>query len=159
MKTLFSTFLVIVALVSCNCQKATTEKSNLTSKETMKNSQETPVLEYEATSRGFFQKISIQNNKAIVISGRDTKPVAFDISNEDLNQLTELFNKVDKEGLKDLKDPTQKRFYDGAPIAKFRIIEGNTTYETVDFDGGFPPTEIKELVEKVIEVSQKKIEK
>lgn len=157
MKTLFSIFLVLVALVSCNCQKATTEKSSLVNKETMKQSQESPVLEYEAMSRGFYQKISIQNNKAIVTSGRNSKPIAFDISSEDLAKLTELYADVDKEGLKDLKDPTQKRFYDGAPIAKFRVIEGDTTYETVDFDGGFPPAEIKEIVEKVIEVSQKKI--
>lgn len=156
MKTLFSTFLVIVALVSCNCQKATTEKSNLTSTETMKQSQETPVLEYEAMSRGYFKKITISGNVATVISVLDGKPETKTISNEDLAELKTLFEKVDKEGLKDLKDPTQKRFYDGAPIAKFRVIEGENVYETVDFDGGIPPTEIKEIVEKVIEISQKK---
>jgi hypothetical protein len=157
MKTLFSTFLIIAVLVSCNCQKAATNKSNLKANEAMKQTQEMPVLEYEAMSRGFYQKISIENNKVIVTSGRDSKPIGFDISEDDLNQLVELYDKVDKEGLKDLKDPTQKRFYDGAPIAKFRIIEGDVTYETTDFDGGFPPAEIKEIVEKVIQVSQKKI--
>ena len=157
MKALLYTFLAVVALVSCNCQKATTEKSSLATTENMKLTQEMPVLEYEAMSRGFFQKITIENNKAIVTSGRDSKPIAFDISNEDLVILAKLYAEVDKEGLKDLKDPTQKRFYDGAPIAHFKIVDGDKTYQTVDFDGGFPPEEIKEIVEKVIEVSQKKV--
>lgn len=157
MKTLFYIFIAIVALVSCNCQKATTEKSNLATTETMKQTQEMPILEYEAMSRGFYQKIRIENNKAILTSGRDTKSIAFDISNEDLLKLQELYLKVDKQGLKDLKDPTQKRFYDGAPIANFKIIDGEKTYQTVDFDGGFPPSEIKEIVEKVIEVTQKQV--
>ena len=157
MKTLFSTLLLLVAMVSCNCQKATTSQSNLVSDETMKQTQEIPVLEYEAMSRGFYQKITIENNRAIVTSGRGTKPVAFDISSEDLTILAEFYSKVDKEGLKDLKAPSEKRFYDGAAIAHFRIIEGEKSYQSSDFDGGFPPAEIKEIVEKVIEISEKKI--
>lgn len=157
MKTILYTFLAIVALVSCNCQKATTTSSNLTASETMKLAQEMPILEYEAMSRGFYQKIRIENNKAILTSGINTKPIGFDISDEDLSKLATLYAKVDKEGLKNLKDPTQKRFYDGAPIANFKIIDGEKTYQTVDFDGGFPPAEIKEIVEKVIEVTQKQV--
>ena len=157
MKTIFSTFLIIAVLVSCNCQKATTSPSNLAANETMKQTQEMPILEYEAMSRGFYQKITITNGKAILNSGRNSKPIAFDISNEDLVKLAELYSKVNKNGLKDLKDPTQKRFYDGAPIANFKIVDGEKTYQTVDFDGGFPPAEIKEIVEKVIEVTQKEV--
>ncbi|MDK2771345.1 MAG: hypothetical protein KYX68_03820, partial [Flavobacterium sp.] len=65
-------------------------------------------------------------------------------------------SKVDKEGLQNLKAPTEKRFYDGAAIAHFRVIEGDKTYESCAFDGGFPPAEIKEIVDKIIEVSEKK---
>ncbi len=157
MKVLFYTFLAIVMLVSCNCQKATTEKSNLTETTYMKQVQEMPVLEYEALSRGYYHKIIIEKNKAIVTSGRNSKPIAFDISDEDLAKLNELFSKVDKKGLKDLKDPTQKRFYDGAPIAHFKVIDGDEIYQSCEFDGGFPPAEIKEIVEKVIEVTQKEV--
>lgn len=156
MKTLFSTFLVLIAMVSCNCQKATTSQSNLISNEIMKQTQEIPVLEYEAMSRGFYQKITIEKNKAMVISGRGAKPIAFDITSEDLVNLAELYSKVDKEGLQNLKAPTEKRFYDGAAIAHFRVIEGDKTYESCAFDGGLPPAEIKEIVDKIIEVSEKK---
>lgn len=157
MKALFYTFLAVVALVSCNCQKATTENSNLATPETMKQTQEMPVLEYEEMTRGMYRKIVIQNNKAILSLGRDSKPIGFDISNEDLAILARLYSKVDKEGLKNLKDPTQKRFYDGAPIAHFKVVDGDKEYQTVDFDGGFPPEEIKEIVEKVIEVTEKEV--
>ena len=158
MKTLFYTFLGIVALVSCNCQKATTSQSNLVSNnQTMKQSQELPILEYEEMSRGIYRKIVIENNRAILTAGRNSKPIAFDISEEDFAILAKLYVAVNKEELKDLKDPTQKRFYDGAPIAHFKIVEGDKEYQTVDFDGGFPPAEIKEIVEKVIEVTQKEV--
>ena len=157
MKTLFYTFIGIVALESCNCQKVTTEKSNLVTTETMKQSQEAPVLEYEEMSRGIYRKIVIEKNRAVLTAGRDSKPIAFDISEEDFEILAKLYAAVNKEGLKDLKDPTQKRFYDGAPIAHFKIVEGDKEYQTVDFDGGFPPAEIKEIVEKVIEVTQKEV--
>lgn len=158
MNSLLSIFIALLTTASCSTQKATSNHSNRTVKEETKTQvQEMPILEYEAMSRGFYQKITIEKNKAIVTSGRNTKPIAFDISNDDMLALIELYKNVNKEGLKDLKDPTQKRFYDGAPIAHFKIIDGENTYQTVDFDGGFPPAEIKEIVEKVIEVTQKEV--
>lgn len=158
MNSLLSIFIALLTTASCSTQKAPSNQSNRTFKEETKiQVQEMPILEYEVMSRGFYQKITIEKNKAIVVSGRNTKPIAYDISNDDMLVLLELYKNVNKEGLKDLKDPTQKRFYDGAPIARFKIIDGENTYETVDFDGGFPPAEIKEIVEKVIEVTQKEV--
>jgi hypothetical protein len=44
--------------------------------------------------------------------------------------------------LKDLKIPTEKRFYDGAAIANLKIIYKGVN-ETPSFDHGSPPYEIK----------------
>lgn len=155
MKTILSTFLVIIALVSCNCQKPATE-SNIAESNKTKITQEMLILRYEALSRGFYRLIEIQNKQVSYTKNRDTKAEVFEISDEKWNELINLFSKLDKHGMKDLKDPSQARFYDGAPIANLSIIEGENTYKSVDFDGGNPPAEIKDLVNKIIEIAEQK---
>ena len=54
-----------------------------------------------------------------------------------------------------LKDPTQKRFYDGAAIANLKIRYKNKDYQTSDFDHGFPPVEIEKVVNKIVAMGQK----
>ena len=56
--------------------------------------------------------------------------------------------KLDFEKIPTLKAPTEKRFYDGAPITNLEVIKTNQSYKTTDFDGGFPPAYIEELVNK-----------
>jgi hypothetical protein len=53
------------------------------------------------------------------------------------------------DSLPKLKAPTEKRFYDGAAIANFKITFKDSTYETTSFDHGFPPKEIKKFVNKI----------
>lgn len=155
MKTILSTFLVVIALVSCNCQKAATE-NNIAETNNTKTAQEMPILKYEALSRGYYRLIEIQNKEVSFTKSRDVKPEVSKISDENWNQLINLFAKLDEEGMKDLKDPSQARFYDGAPIANLSVVDGDTTYKSVDFDGGNPPSEIKELVELMISIADKK---
>jgi len=148
---------MIVTFASCNCQKQTVEKNNLTAETTMKEQQTVmPTLEYEANTRGFFQKISITNQVAWVTNTRDGKPEEVKISDADWKELVSMYKSVKKEGLANLKAPTEKRFYDGAPIANFRVIEKENTFESAPFDGGFPPAEIEKIVNKLIEIADKK---
>jgi hypothetical protein len=56
---------------------------------------------------------------------------------------------MELDSLPKLKAPTEKRFYDGAPIANFKITFQDKTYETPSFDHGFPPKEIKKFVNKI----------
>jgi hypothetical protein len=53
-----------------------------------------------------------------------------------------------------LKDPTQKRFYDGAAIANLKIRYQEKNYETTDFDHGFPPAAIEKLVNKIVSLAK-----
>jgi hypothetical protein len=52
------------------------------------------------------------------------------------------------------KDPTQKRFYDGAAMADVKIKHKDKEYQTVTFDHGFPPVEIEKLVNKITSLSK-----
>ena len=76
---------------------------------------------------------------------------------DDVNkELSSLTNSVNLEQLATYKDPTQKRFYDGAAIANLKITSNGKEYQTVDFDHGNPPVEIEKLVNKITSFGNKR---
>lgn len=143
-----------ITFASCNCQKTAAEKNSLTSESTMKQ-ELTPILEYEANTRGFYNKITAANQTIAVIKVRDGKPTETKISDADWNELLSLYTSVNKEGLATLKAPSEKRFYDGAPIGSFRVITKDTTFESSSFDAGNPPAEIEKIINKLIAIADK----
>ncbi len=110
------------------------------------------VIEYSANSRGFYQKITVQDRQFTVSRDRNgmDKPQKQAISDADWKALVDAFQKVKVDNLPNLVPPTEKRFYDGAAIAKLKITHNKMAYETTDFDHGEPPAEIKELVSRVL---------
>jgi hypothetical protein len=115
-------------------------------------------LQYTATTRGFFQKIVVINHKATISRDRngEKSPEELTISDNDWKEIIGYFEKIDLEKLPTLKDPTQKRFYDGAAIANLKIRYQDKNYETVSFDNGFPPAEIEKLVNKIVSLAKAK---
>jgi hypothetical protein len=59
-----------------------------------------------------------------------------------MGRVSELFQKMELTATK-TESTYLKTFYDGAPIANFKITFKDKTYETPSFDHGFPPKEIK----------------
>ena len=111
------------------------------------------VIQYSAMTRGFHLKVIITNQMATISKGRTPETMSqkqVKISDADWNELLVLFEKTNLEAFPDLKDPTQKRHYDGAAIANLKITVDGVEYKTVDFDHGNPPKEIKNLVNKII---------
>ena len=141
MKIAIALFLSLFMISSCACQKNTDMK--------------TAVIEYEAQTRGMYQKVLVENQTVFVAKNRDEKPVKVKISDEDWIVLTTEFEKLDLEAIPNLKAPTEKRFYDGAAIANLKIIYKGKTYETKAFDHGFPPSGIKKIVTKLVSFTQK----
>ena len=115
-------------------------------------------LQYTATTRGFFQKVIIVNQKATIFRDRngEKNPEQLTISDQDWKEIIGYFEKIDLEKVPGLKDPTQKRFYDGAAIANLKIRYQDKNYETIDFDHGFPPAEIEKLVNKIVALAKPK---
>ena len=115
-------------------------------------------LQYTASSRGFFQKIVVINQKATISRDRNGEkfPEEIAISDKDWKEIIGYFEKIDLEKLPTLKDPTQKRFYDGAAIANLKIRYKDKNYETTDFDHEFPPAEIEKLVNKIVSLAKEK---
>ena len=110
------------------------------------------VIEYSANSRGFYQKITVQDRQFTVSRDRNgmDKPQKQAISDADWKALVDAFSKIKPERLPELVPPTEKRFYDGAAIAKLKFTHNKMAYETTDFDHGEPPAEIRELVNRVL---------
>ncbi len=108
-------------------------------------------IQYEANTRGFYNKLVLKNATISSTNDRDGKenPIVQKVTDADWSALNDEINKVDLENLPNLKAPTEKRFYDGAAIANLKIIYKGNTYQTTDFDHGFPPMHIKRVVEMV----------
>ena len=115
-------------------------------------------VQYTATTRGFFLKIIVANQKATISRDRNGEkfPQEIAISDKDWKEIIGYFEKIDLEKVPTLKDPTQKRFYDGAAIANLKIRHQDKNYETTDFDHEFPPAEIEKLVNKIVSLIKEK---
>ena len=122
-----------------------------------KNDLKTAILEYTANTRGFYQKISVKDQMVSVSKDRSGKDegVATKISDADWTELVGCFETINLDGLSSLKAPTEKRFYDGAAIANLKVIYKDKTYETAAFDHGYPPAEIKKIVDKINSFAKK----
>jgi hypothetical protein len=59
------------------------------------------------------------------------------------------------EKVKDLKWPTEKRYYDGAAFANIIFESKGIKYPANGFDHGFPPSEIEKLVTKITKLAEK----
>lgn len=134
-----------------------TASSCVSQKNTFTNSTE---IEYTANTRGFYQKITIQNQKAMVFKNRNNseKPSVIAISDSEWRDFLNYFESINLDKLATLKAPTEKRFYDGAAIANLKIVYKDKIYETTSFDHGHPPEEIKDLVNKINSFAKKDTE-
>ncbi|WP_338408381.1 hypothetical protein [uncultured Flavobacterium sp.] len=115
------------------------------------------VLEYTANTRGFYQKITIENQMVTVSKDRsgNDKSVATKISSKDWKELVGYFETIKLDSLASLKAPTEKRFHDGAAIANLKVIYKDRAFGTTAFDHGFPPDKIKKLVDKINSFAKK----
>jgi hypothetical protein len=120
-----------------------------------KQDMESAIIEYTATTRGFYQQIVVQNQKFTVTKDRNgiEKLVSQDISKSDWKKIIEAFQDIDLEEIPNLKGPTEKRFYDGAAIANVKITYKGKTYATNGFDHGNPPVEIGKLVNRITQLA------
>lgn len=154
-----TSLIICISLISasCHCTKKTVAQPLVTSEKPVnddkliQNQKNDVMFEYTANTRGFYENIIIQNQTITVSKDRSNteKLVSTKISDADWKQLISEFEKINLEKLSEYKDPTQKRFYDGAAIADLKITFKEKTYQTKSFDHGNPPLEIQKLVSKI----------
>lgn len=111
--------------------------------------------EYEFYSRGIYGKILVSNKLISIYNERNLLQPSSEkqISGTDWKRLSKLVSDLNVKAIATYKDPTQKRFYDGAAIAVFVLKNKNSEYKTMPFDHGDPPVELKELIDKINEIA------
>ena len=124
--------------------------------EETQNDIKTAVIEYTANTRGYYQKIVVKDQMVTISKDRDgkDKAIATKISDSDWKDLINYFNDINLDEIKDLKAPTEKRFYDGAAMANLRIIYQGKQYDSQTFDHGTPPVEIEKFVNKIVSLAK-----
>lgn len=151
---------LLITIVSCNCQKNSTQ-SNVVATNSDKTEAtmqiDIPVIKYEANSRGLAFAIKVENQILYVSRVRDFKDYEekIKISDADWKEIVTLTKAVDLSKVKDLKWPTEKRYYDGAAHANITFISDGVEYPANGFDHGFPPVEIEKLVNKIVKLTEK----
>jgi heat shock protein HslJ len=114
------------------------------------------IIEYVATTRGFYTQVIIKNGIMSIQKDRDHKaPVETIVcSKENLETLNTLLNKIDFKKLSEYEGPTKKRLYDGAAIANLKITSLDNEYATPSFDHGYPNSNIKEFVNTITSMAK-----
>ena len=176
MKTFALLFLSLFLTKSCHQKNATTENAPVS--ETVKTDSSlteqamqttTPEMkeikvetgtkvEYQALSRGYFCRITYQNNQITVALDRNNleKATVVMLTKADISEISNLVEAVNLNELPNLKAPSKNRMHDGAPHAKLTITANGKIYNGAGFDGGNPPAAIKKLVTKLDSYSNQK---
>lgn len=153
---------IAITITGCNCQKKATESTLVADSATKseiatidRTQTSVPTIYYEATSRGVFLSIKVENQMLYASKERDFKEYSdkIKISDADWAAISALANAVDLEKVKDLKWPTEKRYYDGAAHANIVFEAKGVKYPANGFDHGFPPAEVAQLVNKITKLA------
>jgi len=140
MKIILS-FLAII-LITKDCDTAATSH----------NTQEQGItIIYQASSRGSFEEITVSKDSFSISSDRAKKDITFyKTTSKDWNESLKLLDAIKLNQLPNLKAPTSMRQYDGAAHATLIIKNDKEEIKSNSFDHGYPPEEIKSLVEKLL---------
>ncbi|TAE64794.1 MAG: hypothetical protein EAY77_01665 [Flavobacteriia bacterium] len=116
-----------------------------------------PTIYYEASSRGYFLSLKVENKMIYIYKDRNSKEYSdkLVLSEQDWSEISTLAKGVDLEKVKDLKWPTEKRYYDGAAFANIIFESKGVNYPANGFDHGFPPLEIEKLVTIITKLAEK----
>jgi hypothetical protein len=117
-----------------------------------------PTIYYEASTRGYFLSLKVENKVIYIYKDRNSKEYSdkLVLSEEEWSEISILVKAVDLEKVKDLKWPTEKRYYDGAAFANIIFESKGVKYPANGFDHGFPPAEIEKIVTKITKLAEKK---
>lgn len=167
MKFLFSLFALVILTESCNSSKEAVSNSKEATAETQSKSSivkdkndivqdnYSNAVTYKAQSRGSFIFIQIKGKELLFSEDVNLQNVStFTCEEKDLKEIERLLKAVNRETFQKLKAPTEKRLYDGAAHATLAIMQGDVELITPTFDHGYPPEEIKAIVNKVLSIKE-----
>ncbi|MBU2929459.1 META domain-containing protein [Winogradskyella psychrotolerans] len=115
-------------------------------------------VKYQTLTRGAFDFILISNQGISISKDQGLQHIEkHSIDATQWEELKGLIETVDLKSLQELKPPSKKHQYDGAPHATLAIQIGDMEYMTPTFDHGNPPKDIEALVNKVLSIKEKTV--
>ncbi|MBJ7879455.1 hypothetical protein [Gelidibacter salicanalis] len=151
MKFLISIVALMVFSNQCGQRNDTTNTDSPST-----SAQEELAIIYEAQSRGFYEKLWVDQSSISFADNRDLSNVKTrPISKADWGELVALKNALNLKTLPNLKAPSEKRFSDGAAIGSLTIKTKQAEVESSEFDHGNPPKELKSLLNKLLSIKEK----
>ena len=152
MKLIICLMAMLITAKECD-QRRTDLVSNNTTEVERTMIQESTLITYQATTRGFFLKLWIQGNSISITQDRNIKEVSkYRLSDSDINTIYKMMEAIDESSLENLKPPTTTFQYDAAAIATLTIKKADQSYMTPAFDHGKPPKPIAEIVNKMLSI-------
>lgn len=144
MKTLSMIFLLLISANGCSQDTETATK---------KEGDNNLTVEYEASSRGFFQKVMVTQDSISVANDRNSMHKIPSTASQ-WGKITNALGEVEIQNIGKLTPPSEKRTVDAAAHAVLTIRTGDTVYTSPTFDHGNPPVEIESLVKAILTLSK-----
>ncbi|MGB6267664.1 MAG: META domain-containing protein [Olleya sp.] len=110
-------------------------------------------FEYSEFTRGTFKMVKVTEKEITSQFSRSEKAQTKPCDKTDWEKLKTLCNSFNISTLPNLEVPSKAHQFDGAAHATLTITDGEKTYTTLTFDGGNPPKEIADLVNKILDLA------
>ena len=162
MKLLFSLIALMMLSKECDNKNSTNELPETTMEQQEKlasfenaETQSGEIIMYEASTRGFYEKIWVTKDSIKISSDRSLKDVSGILCPEsDWNELKAAMKDVELLSLHNIEVPSKKFQFDGAAMATLKVENGDMIFSSPIFDHGNPPETIGAVVKKVLSMAE-----
>ncbi|WP_396602822.1 hypothetical protein [Algibacter sp. R77976] len=111
-------------------------------------------LEYTASSRNTYKLVLINKKTISLTTKRGRNPIVKYCNEENWNSIIKLLQPINVETISALEPPSKDHQFDGAAMARLKIIYDGNTYKTQSFDHGNAPEEIEALVKEILSIAE-----
>jgi hypothetical protein len=137
---------LLIVVISISMLKACSQEPN---------EQDLKTLTYTASTRGYYFKVLVDSTTVYVLTDREGNNMRKALLKpEDWQELNKLLKTVSLKELDKLMAPSEGRVVDRAAIASLKVKLSDEEYESLPFDHGNPPIEIKALIDKILQLSE-----
>ncbi|MDT0558594.1 hypothetical protein RM697_08050 [Ichthyenterobacterium sp. W332] len=159
MKLILSLLSILLLTKECDQKKNETPSNSSTTEQvvvtedmiTNARMQTSTTVYYEASTRGFYEKVWVTKDSLYTTKDRANKDVnRYACSQQDWDELMLAMKEVTLGTLNDIDIPSKAFQYDGAAMATLKIQEDDAIYSSPIFDHGNPPKQLSNLVKKVL---------
>lgn len=137
---------LLIIVISISMLKACSQETN---------KQDLKALTYTASTRGYYFQVLVDPTTIYVLTDREGSNMRKALlKSEDWHELNRLIKTVSLAELNNLVAPSEGRIVDRAAIASLKVKLSGEEYESLPFDHGNPPTEIKAVIDKILQLSE-----